>query len=102
MTIACHPQRPMTRRFVRDALRRAPQDRWAAAFGRIAGYSFAVAVVTGIPLLPFFRPSIAPAASAANSSRPIPGAARTGSTAHTGKIGADRRSSGGPASVRDH
>jgi ubiquinol-cytochrome c reductase cytochrome b subunit len=30
----------------------------------------------------------APAASAANSSRPIPGAARTGSTAHTGKIGA--------------
>jgi ubiquinol-cytochrome c reductase cytochrome b subunit len=59
MTIACHPQRPMTRRFVRDALRRAPQDRWAAAFGRIAGYSFAVAVVTGIPLLPFFRPSMA-------------------------------------------
>ena len=28
-------------------------------FGRIAGYSFAVAVVTGIPLLPFFRPSMA-------------------------------------------
>ena len=59
MTIACHPQRPMTRRLVRDALRRDPQDRWAAAFGRIAGYSFAVAVVTGIPLLPFFRPSMA-------------------------------------------
>ena len=36
-----------------------PGDRWAAAFGRIAGYSFAVAVVTGIPLLPFFRPSMA-------------------------------------------
>jgi ubiquinol-cytochrome c reductase cytochrome b subunit len=27
-------------------------------FGRIAGYSFAVAVVTGIPLLPFFHPSM--------------------------------------------
>ena len=59
MTIACHPQRPITRRLVRDALRRDPEDRWAAAFGRIAGYSFAVAVVTGILLLPFFRPSMA-------------------------------------------
>jgi ubiquinol-cytochrome c reductase cytochrome b subunit len=58
MTIACHPQRPTTR-LVRAALRRDPQDRWAAAFGRIAGYSFAVAVATGIPLLPFFRPSMA-------------------------------------------
>jgi ubiquinol-cytochrome c reductase cytochrome b subunit len=48
-----------TRRLVPGALRRDPQDRWAAAFGRIAGYSFAVAVVTGIPLLPFFRPSMA-------------------------------------------
>ena len=48
-----------TRRLVPVALRRDPQDRWAAAFGRIAGYSFAVAVVTGIPLLPFFRPSVA-------------------------------------------
>src|ERR1700727_508044 len=38
----------------------APEARWAAAFGRIAGYSFAVAVVTGILLLPFFRPSMAP------------------------------------------
>ena len=28
-------------------------------FGRIAGYSFAVAVVTGVLLLPFFRPSMA-------------------------------------------
>ena len=59
MTIACHPQRPKARRLVRGALRRDPEDRWAAAFGRIAGYSFAVAVVTGIPLLPFFRPSMA-------------------------------------------
>ena len=48
-----------TRRLVPDALRRDPEDRWAAAFGRIAGYSFAVAVVTGILLLPFFRPSMA-------------------------------------------
>jgi len=32
---------------VRDVLRRDPEDRWAAVFGRIAGYSFAVAVVTG-------------------------------------------------------
>src|SRR5579872_1161352 len=60
MTIAGHPQRPITRRLVRDALRRDPADRWAAAFGRIAGYSFAVALVTGILLLPFFRPSMAP------------------------------------------
>jgi len=47
------------RRLVRDALRRDPEDRWAAVFGRIAGYSFAVAVVTGVLLLPFFRPSMA-------------------------------------------
>ena len=47
------------RRLVPGALRRDPQDRWAAVFGRIAGYSFALAVVTGIPLLPFFRPSMA-------------------------------------------
>lgn len=46
-------------RRVREALRRDPDDRWAAAFGRIAGYSFAVAAVTGILLLPFFRPSMA-------------------------------------------
>ena len=46
------------RRLVPDALRRDPEDRWAAAFGRIAGYSFAVAVVTGVLLLPFFRPSM--------------------------------------------
>src|SRR6266571_8967938 len=51
-----------TRRLVPDALRRDPDDRWAAVFGRIAGYSFAVAVVTGVLLLPFFRPSMATAA----------------------------------------
>lgn len=44
---------------VREALRRDPDDRWATAFGRIAGYSFAVAVVTGILLLPVFRASMA-------------------------------------------
>jgi ubiquinol-cytochrome c reductase cytochrome b subunit len=48
-----------TRRLVPDALRRDPDDRWAAAFGRIAGYSFAVAVVSGVLLLPFFRASMA-------------------------------------------
>ena len=61
-----------TRRLVPDALRRDPQDRWAAAFGRIAGYSFAVAVVTGVLLLPFFRPSMA----TAGVSRLIPVAGR--------------------------
>src|SRR5207247_8692385 len=39
-----------------------PGHRWAAVFGRIAGYSFAVAVVTGVLLLPFFHPSMAPVA----------------------------------------
>ena len=39
------------RRLVRDVLRRDPGDRWAAVFERIAGYSFAVAVVTGALLL---------------------------------------------------
>ncbi len=48
------------RRFFPAALRRDPDDRWAAAFGRIAGYSFAVAVVTGMLLLPYFRASMAP------------------------------------------
>ncbi len=44
---------------VRDALRRDPDDRWAAAFGLIAGCSFAAAVASGVLLLPFFRPSMA-------------------------------------------
>ena len=48
-----------TQRLVRAALRPDPEDRWAGVFGRIAGYSFAVAVVTGVLLLPFFRPSMA-------------------------------------------
>jgi ubiquinol-cytochrome c reductase cytochrome b subunit len=47
------------KRRVRDGLRRDPDDVWAAAFGRIAAYSFALAAVTGVLLLPFFRPSMA-------------------------------------------
>jgi len=45
---------------LRRLVRADPDDRWAAAFGRIAVYSFAVALVTGILLLPFFRPSMTP------------------------------------------
>ena len=55
---ASHPAARTPRR-VRDALRRDPDDRLAAAFGRIAGSSFAVAALTGVLLLPFFRPSMA-------------------------------------------
>jgi ubiquinol-cytochrome c reductase cytochrome b subunit len=50
---------PGTLRRVRGALWRDPDDRWAAAFGRVAGYSFAVAVVTGVLLLPYFHASMA-------------------------------------------
>jgi ubiquinol-cytochrome c reductase cytochrome b subunit len=57
-TQACR-DRANPRSRIRDALRRDPDDRWAAAFGRLAVYSFAVAVVTGIMLLPVFRPSMA-------------------------------------------
>jgi ubiquinol-cytochrome c reductase cytochrome b subunit len=46
------------RRLVRVVLQRDPEDRWAVVFGRIAVYSFVVAVVTGVLLLPFFRPSM--------------------------------------------
>ncbi|HEY3650409.1 MAG TPA: cytochrome b N-terminal domain-containing protein, partial [Streptosporangiaceae bacterium] len=41
-------------------MRADPDDRWAAVFGRIAVYSFLVALVTGVLLLPFFRPSMTP------------------------------------------
>ena len=37
---------------------RNPQDRWAAVFGRIALYSFIVALISGVLLLPFFRPDM--------------------------------------------
>jgi ubiquinol-cytochrome c reductase cytochrome b subunit len=45
---------------MRRLVRGDPDDRWAAAFGRIAVYSFLVALVTGILLLPFFRPGMTP------------------------------------------
>ena len=43
---------------IRRLVRADPDDRWAAVFGRIAVYSFLVALVTGVLLLPFFRPSM--------------------------------------------
>jgi ubiquinol-cytochrome c reductase cytochrome b subunit len=45
---------------MRRLVRADPDDRWAAAFGRVAVYSFLVALVSGILLLPFFQPSMAP------------------------------------------
>jgi ubiquinol-cytochrome c reductase cytochrome b subunit len=45
---------------LRRLVRAEPGDRWAAVFGRIAVYSFLVALVSGIFLLPFFRPSMTP------------------------------------------
>ena len=45
---------------MRRLVRADPDDRWAAVFGRIAVYSFLVALVTGIFLLPFFQPSMTP------------------------------------------
>ena len=86
-----------TRRLVREALQRDPGDRWAAVFGRIAGYSFAVAVVTGVLLLPFFHPSMAPVAYHGSYSKldglPVSQAYRsvlaiTGSTSQTPKSAA--------------
>jgi ubiquinol-cytochrome c reductase cytochrome b subunit len=45
---------------VQRLVRAEPGDRWAKVFGRIAVYSFGVALVSGILLLPFFQPSMAP------------------------------------------
>jgi quinol---cytochrome-c reductase cytochrome b subunit len=45
---------------MRRLVRADPGDRWAAVFGRIAVYSFLVALVSGVLLLPFFRPSMTP------------------------------------------
>jgi len=45
---------------MRRLVRADPDDRWAAAFGHIAVYSFLVALVTGILLLPIFQPSMSP------------------------------------------
>jgi ubiquinol-cytochrome c reductase cytochrome b subunit len=51
------PELPAT---VRRLVRAEPDDRWAKVFGRIAGYSFLVALVSGVLLLPFFQPSMTP------------------------------------------
>src|ERR1700761_1009813 len=59
MTIQARRSQAKRRQLVPQVLRRDPEDRWATAFGRIAGYSFAVAGVTGLLLLPFFRASMA-------------------------------------------
>ena len=48
------------RGLVRGLVRADPDDRWAAVFGRVAVYSFLVALVTGILLLPWFQPSMTP------------------------------------------
>jgi ubiquinol-cytochrome c reductase cytochrome b subunit len=45
---------------MRRLVRADPDDRWAAVFGRIAVYSFLVALVSGILLLPFFQSSMTP------------------------------------------
>src|SRR5580704_6796989 len=45
---------------VRRLVRPDPDDRWAAVFGRIAVYSFLMALVSGILLLPFFQSSMTP------------------------------------------
>jgi quinol---cytochrome-c reductase cytochrome b subunit len=45
---------------MRRLVRADPDDRWAAAFGRIAVYSFLMALVSGILLLPFFQSSMTP------------------------------------------
>ena len=61
MTAAYAAKAAQARKAVRAAARVTvpPGDRWAAVFGRIAVYSFIVAVVSGVLLLPFFRPSMA-------------------------------------------
>jgi ubiquinol-cytochrome c reductase cytochrome b subunit len=57
-TNATKPAR--ARKAVRAAARLTapPEDRWAAVFGRIAVYSFIVALISGVLLLPFFRPDM--------------------------------------------
>ena len=61
MTAAYATKAAQARKAVRAAARvtAPPGDRWAAVFGRIAVYSFIVAVVSGVLLLPFFRSSMA-------------------------------------------
>jgi ubiquinol-cytochrome c reductase cytochrome b subunit len=45
---------------MRRLVRADPEDRWAAVLGRIAVYSFLIALVSGILLLPFFQSSMTP------------------------------------------
>ena len=61
MTAANATKTARARKAVRAAARLTapPGDRWAAVFGRIAVYSFIVALISGVLLLPFFRPSMA-------------------------------------------
>ncbi len=60
MTAANATKAARARKAVRAAARLTapPGDRWAAVFGRIAVYSFIVAVISGVLLLPFFRPDM--------------------------------------------
>jgi ubiquinol-cytochrome c reductase cytochrome b subunit len=60
MTAANATKAAQARKAVRAAARLAapPGDRWAAVFGRIAVYSFIVALISGVLLLPFFRPDM--------------------------------------------
>ena len=54
--LAARGRHPVMRRLIRAD----PDDRWAAVFGCIAVYSFLVALVSGILLLPFFQPAMTP------------------------------------------
>lgn len=56
MTIHASRTKAAVRRRVGEVLQRDRDDRWAAVFGRIAAYSFVVAVVTGVVLLPVSVP----------------------------------------------
>jgi ubiquinol-cytochrome c reductase cytochrome b subunit len=60
MTAANATKAAPARKAVRAAARLTapPGDRWAAVFGRIAVYSFIVALISGVLLLPFFRPDM--------------------------------------------
>jgi len=60
MTAANATKAARARKAVRAAARLTapPGDRWAAVFGRIAVYSFIVALISGVLLLPFFRPDM--------------------------------------------
>jgi hypothetical protein len=55
MTAANATKAAQARKAVRTAARLTapPGDRWAAVFGRIAVYSFIVALISGLLLLPF-------------------------------------------------